>query len=391
MIEAITGKIQPYAWGSTTAIPEFLGVEASGEPQAELWLGAHSSAPSDIEGVPLDRAIADEPVTYLGQRSIDRFGPRLPFLTKVLAAEQPLSLQAHPSREQAEAGFEAENAAGVEMDAPNRTYRDSWPKPEMMCALGDFEALCGFRDPLETYELFAALEIDQVLDVVDPLRAGGATGVEQAFTQLLFSSHPEMLVGVVTSLCRQLVGRDDALGAFARTAVEIGRYHPGDPGVLAALMMNRLALRRFDAMFLPAGNLHAYLHGTGVEVMANSDNVLRGGLTPKHIDVDALLSTLDFTPGVPALVPMEDLSAGVIHYDTPAPEFSVWRLEPGDAELSLPAGGTGRILLVVEGMVVLAGSRELKLGQGESAFLTADESEVTLGGDGIAFLSAPGI
>lgn len=391
MIETITGKIQPYAWGSTTAIPDFLGVAPTGEPQAELWLGAHPSAPSQIDGEPLDRAIADEPTTYLGERSIEHFGPRLPFLTKVLAAGQPLSLQAHPSREEAEAGFEAENTAGVGMDAAERTYRDSWPKPEMLCALGPFEALCGFRDPIETYGLFAALEIDQVLDVVDPLRAGGAQGVEQAFTQLLLSSNPEMLVGVVVSLCRQFTGRNDALGGFARTAVEVGRHYPGDAGVLAALMMNRLSLQRFDALFLPAGNLHAYLQGTGVEVMANSDNVLRGGLTPKHINVGALLNTLDFTPGVPALVRTEELSPGVVHYDTSAPEFGVWRLEPDGAELSLPAADTGRILLAVEGIVTLSGSRQLKLGQGESAFITADEVEVTLGGPGIAFLSAPGI
>ena len=392
MIEALNGAIQPYAWGSTTAIPELLGVEPSGEPQAELWLGAHPSAPSEVDGKPLTELIEADPQTFLGARSVEVFGPRLPFLTKILAAAQPLSLQAHPSRQQAEAGFERENTAGVAVDAPERVYRDAWPKPEMLCALGDFEALCGFRDPQETYQLFAALEIDQVIDVVEPLRAGGEEGVRQAFAQLLFASHPEMLVGAVVSLCKGFADRTDAMGDFARTAVEVGHFYPGDPGVLAALLMNRLSLPRFEALFLPAGNLHAYLKGTGVEVMANSDNVMRGGLTPKHIAVDELLDTLDFTPGVPDLVPVTEQSDGVFRYETPAPEFGVWRLEPNGSRLDLPAAGSGRILLVTDGDVVVKGGRhKLKLGRGQSAYLTADEAGVSLGGDGTAFLSAPGI
>ena len=169
MIERLTGVIQPYAWGSLTVIPEFLGKAPTGKPQAELWFGAHPLAPSTVEGEPLDKVVAHDPVGVVGPVSVETFGPRLPFLLKVLAAAQPLSLQAHPSRQQAEAGFEREQAAGVPRDAPNRTYRDGWPKPELLCALMETEALCGFRRPHETYRLFEQLGAASALEIVEPL------------------------------------------------------------------------------------------------------------------------------------------------------------------------------------------------------------------------------
>ena len=147
MMQRLTGVIQPYAWGSRTAIPELLGVEPTGEPQAELWFGAHPLAPSSVDGEPLDKVVAHDPVGVVGRGSVEAFGPRLPFLLKVIAAAQPLSLQAHPSRDQAEAGYAREQAVGVPRDAPHRTYRDGWPKPELLCALVETEALCGFREP----------------------------------------------------------------------------------------------------------------------------------------------------------------------------------------------------------------------------------------------------
>ena len=146
-MERLTGVIQPYAWGSPTVIPELLGVPPTGEPQAELWFGAHPLAPSTVRGEPLDDLVDRDPEGVVGSASVASFGPRLPFLLKIIAADRPLSLQAHPSREQAEAGYAREQAAGVPRDAPNRLYRDGWPKPEVLCALRETEALCGFRDP----------------------------------------------------------------------------------------------------------------------------------------------------------------------------------------------------------------------------------------------------
>ena len=207
------------------------------------------------------------------------FGPRLPFLLKIIAADQPLSLQAHPSREQAEAGYAREQDAGVPRDAPHRVYRDGWPKPEVLCALFDTEALCGFRDPAETYELFACLGVPNALRLVAMLGKPDVPAVERlavTFGRLLrLEEQQRDVVGEVERAARR--SREGGpLGRFARTAVELAAHHPGDPGVLAALLMNRISLHPLDAIFLPAGNLHAYLCGGGVEIMANSDNVMRG-------------------------------------------------------------------------------------------------------------------
>ncbi|GAB3921824.1 putative mannose-6-phosphate isomerase ManA [Microlunatus endophyticus] len=394
-MKRLVGKIQPYAWGSTTALPDFLGAEPTGDPQAELWLGAHPMAPAELDGdQTLDAAIGADPNAWLGTAAVDRFGPRLPYLMKVLAAAQPLSLQAHPNREQAQQGFAREEAAGIARDAPERTYRDDWPKPEALCALGDFEALCGFREPAETYQLFAALGEPEALDLVAGLQNGGAAQIEEVFGRLFRMPEAGRLADSVVHTAVRLVSEPGPVGRFARTAVEIASFNPGDPGVLAALMMNRVSLSRFDALYLPAGNLHAYLKGLGVEIMANSDNVLRGGLTAKHIDVDELLKLLDFTPGWAGPVPIERQSDAVYRYRTPAPEFGLWRVAVDEAPsegVAIPAYGSGRVVLCGDGSVTLrSGGFDLGLGRGQSAFLKAEESAVVRG-SGTVFIGADGL
>ena len=233
----------------------------------------------------------------------------------MLAADKPLSLQAHPSRAQAEAGFAREEKAGIALDAPDRLYRDDWPKPEVLCALMDSEALCGFREPRETYALFEQLGVANVSQVVAELGDASidpAQALESVFGRLLRLSDDDL--EVVDEVVRAATeAAPDAEGQFQKfvfTARDLGGHYPRDPGVLAALLLNRVSLQLNDAVFLPAGNLHAYLHGGGVEVMANSDNTMRGGLTPKHVDVNELLALLDFTPGFPGLVqPVEDSPA----------------------------------------------------------------------------------
>ena len=178
-MEKLVGVVQPYAWGSPTVIPELLGVEPTGQPQAELWFGAHPLAPSIVAGEPLDKIVDRDPESVVGAASVAAFGPRLPFLLKIIAADRPLSLQAHPSREQAEAGYAREEAAGVPRDAPNRTYRDGWPKPEVLCALRDTEALCGFRDPDETYALFGRLGVPAVMGLLEPLADESVPAMER--------------------------------------------------------------------------------------------------------------------------------------------------------------------------------------------------------------------
>jgi mannose-6-phosphate isomerase len=396
-MDLITGSVQDYAWGSTTAIPQFLGKAPDGRPQAELWLGAHPVAPSRVGEASLAERIAADPDGVVGPSAVAEFGPRLPYLLKVLAAAQPLSLQAHPSRVQAEAGFAREEAAGIDRSAPTRLYRDDWPKQEMLVALGDVEALCGFREPDETYALFARLDVTAATELVASLRGGGPDQLAEVFGRILRLDEDErgVVAQVVTAAAELLEAVDTAadhdLERFARTAVELDEFYPGDPGVLAALLMNRLALRRFEGLFLPAGNLHAYLHGTGVEIMANSDNVMRGGLTRKHVDVAELLAVLDFTPGVPDLVEIVAEGPSMWRYLTPVTEFALWRVDAGETGVVLPAGASGRIMLVVDGAVEISdGSQSQYLRQGESVFGYPDE-RLTVTGGGTLMLAAPGI
>ena len=394
MIERLTGVIQPYAWGSRTAIPEFLGVEPTGGPQAELWFGAHPLAPSIVDGEPLDKVVDQDPVGVVGRASVDAFGPRLPFLMKIIAAAQPLSLQAHPSREQAEAGYAREQAAGVPRDAPHRTYRDGWPKPELLCALVETDALCGFRQPGEAYQLFEKLAVTEALELVGPLDDADLPPGERlrvVFARLLRLQPDDRSVIWDVAGAAEAVAGSDGWASFARTAQELNAHYPGDPGVLAALLMNRITLQPGDALFMPPGNLHAYLSGGGVEIMANSDNVMRGGLTPKYVNIDELLTILDFTPGLRGLITPSEESRGVWRYPTPAPEFALWRVEPRDEPVVAPATGGGRVLLVTDGDLTLRSSTSrLRLVRGESALLSAGD-EAVLTGRGTAFVGGPGV
>ena len=396
-MDPITGSVQNYAWGSTTALPQFLDRTPDGRPQAELWLGAHPVAPSSVGTESLADRIEADPAGVIGAAAVAAFGPRLPYLLKVLAAAQPLSLQAHPSRPQAERGYAREEAAGVEVTAPHRLFRDDWPKPEMFVALGDVEALCGFREPDRTYALFARLGVASATELVAPLQAGESEELREVFGRVLglAESEREVIAQVVTAAAELLdspqATADQELARFARTAVELDEHHPGDPGILAALLMNRFGFVLFEALFLPAGNLHAYLHGIGVEVMANSDNVMRGGLTPKHVDVAELLAVLDFTPGMPDLVDLVPEGQSVWRYDTPAPEFALWRVDADASEVVVPAETSGRVLLVVEGSVEVGdGSTTRHLRRGDSVFGYPGE-RLTLSGPGIAVVAAPGV
>lgn len=397
----LSGVVKDYAWGSVDAIPTLLHTEATGAPQAEYWLGAHAAGPSVVEGNgTLDTLVAEHP-EVLGERSRELFGDRLPFLLKVLAAEQPLSLQAHPSRAQAEAGFAAENAAGLPVGSPLRTYSDDWPKPEMIVALTEFDALCGFRDPRETAALFDGLGLTGggLEQVIGPLtQRSGDAGLAEVFLDVLSVDESRShLVNEVVAAAVNHVGDEGPLGEFARTAIELDEHHPSSPGILAALLMNRIRLEPGQAIVLPAGNMHAYLKGTGVEIMANSDNVLRGGLTKKRIDVDALVQVVDF-----AAAPVQVLTAqpespgeashGVSRFATSAPEFSLWQIDAtGGQSVMLPGVESARILLLVAGHAAVATSEEsVELVQGKAVFVPAGE-QVQINGNCQAFLAGAGV
>lgn len=390
-MERLTGEVQHYEWGSREEIPQILGRRPDGTPWAEYWLGAHPKAPSTLEnGETLDVRLAEDP-DELGRASRQRFGDRLPFLLKILSADHSLSIQAHPSREQAEIGFAAENAAGVALHDPTRLFLDDWPKPEMLVALTDFDALCGFRDPATSLLLLSGLgPVDGLDNLLNPLREdsdGLATVLKRVFDG---SDEVRGIVRAVVEAARRRIaeGGDEEVLGLARTAVELDADHPGDPSILVALLMNRVRLAPGQQIHLGAGTMHAYLGGTGIEIMANSDNVLRGGLTNKHIDVDALLSHAVLHPEPCVGEQPQPDGPGRAVYTTPFPEFRLWALS---GPSRLPATGLGRILLVVSGALELHhGDDILTLSSGQAAWLPAGE-EIEVVGSGQGYLAAAAV
>ncbi|MDR2973181.1 MAG: mannose-6-phosphate isomerase, class I [Propionibacteriaceae bacterium] len=389
-MQRLTGQIRDYAWGSVTAIPELLGSDPTGEPQAEYWLGAHPLAPATVGGVGLDQALHDHP-EWIGERTYRAFGDRFPMLLKILAAERPLSLQAHPNREQAEEGFARENKAKIDLLAPQRVYRDDWPKPEMLVALSEFDGLCGFRDPFATVELFTRLGVGQaVASVIGPLsQRKGSAALAEVFLDILSLDHSDY-VDEVLKAARTHASDDTDLGLFARTAVELNRYFPGQPSILAALLLNRVHLEPGQGLFLPTRTLHSYLSGVGIEIMASSDNVLRGGLTGKHIDVDELIRVVDFTPHAVAPVATEEDGA-FTRYLAPTPEFALWRGELSGQAIAIPRADSCRILLVIDGEAHLTQADDtVDLEAGEAVLLPYGE-DAQASGSATIFVAAPGI
>ena len=374
MFVGITNTPRDYAWGSHTAIAELLGSAPTGGPEAELWLGAHPGSPSLLaDGTPLS----------------DVVDGRLPFLLKVLAAASPLSLQAHPTMEQAAAGFERENALGVPLDASNRNYKDAFHKPELIYALSDgFRALCGFRS---AHAISSTIDRMQAALPGDPALA--------AFSDRLESDDDirdtfEWLVGggdAVPELVHAVVDSAALLeGGNFELVTELARAYPGDPGIVVSLMLNLVTLARGEVLYLPAGNIHAYVEGLGIELMAASDNVLRGGLTPKHVDVPELLSVLDFSPvPVPYLAPTV-LSGGIAVYTPDVPDFALAVVSGTADGAEYPLAGPS-IAICTAGSFELAGAgATVTLNRGDSVFVTADEERLAITGSGDLFIAGPG-
>ncbi|MDX2854317.1 mannose-6-phosphate isomerase, class I [Streptomyces sp. PA03-3a] len=396
-MDRLTNTIRPYAWGSTTAIPELLGTTPTGEPQAELWMGAHPGAPSRIDRgngpVPLDQVIAADPGGELGTPAVERFGPRLPFLLKLLAAGSPLSLQVHPDLAQAAAGFADEEARGIPVDAPHRNYKDANHKPEMIVALTPFEGLCGFRHPEETADLLTGLGVDSLKPYADLLRAHPEEGALREVLTAVLGAERAAMAGTVDEAA-EAAGRLAAEGgphadAYAAYAA-IAHAYPGDPGVIAAMLLNHVRLQPGEALFLGAGIPHAYLSGLGVEIMANSDNVLRCGLTPKHVDIPELLRIVRFQAGDAGVLRPEASPDGEELYGTPIDEFRLSRysLAAGAAPRT-PHDRTAQILLCTEGTAVVRtpgdpAAPQLTLERGQSAYVPAGE-KVELTGEGTVF------
>ncbi|MDP5182784.1 mannose-6-phosphate isomerase, class I [Blastococcus sp. BMG 814] len=368
----LSNGVRFYPWGSRTVIPELLGEPVPADrPHAELWVGAHPDEPSVLsDGRPLDKAIAEDPDRLLGTAVVERFGARLPFLLKVLAAETPLSLQAHPTTAQAEVGYAAEEAAGIAHDDPTRTFKDPFHKPELLLALTTFEALCGFRPVEESLHCLAKLQVPELKPTIAALARGGLRAAIPQLLALTGERRTELVHAVATAAARFVAAHDPEFINTYRWAATLAETYPGDPGVVISLMCNHLKLAPGEAVFLPAGNLHAYLSGAGVEVMASSDNVLRGGLTAKHVDLAALIEVLDFTDGkVPVLHPV--LGPGGLRYPVPVQDFDLTRVHLDEQAGTLTTRGP-QLLLCTEGTAVLASvDGELTLEKGRAAFLPA--------------------
>ncbi|MFR9777404.1 mannose-6-phosphate isomerase, class I [Micromonospora sp. MS34] len=400
-MELLQGQIRDYAWGSRTAIAELQGrpVPSDG-PEAELWLGAHPGAPAtvDRDGSPMSLTdlLVAEPAHWLGERLVGRFGTRLPFLLKVLAADAPLSLQAHPDADQAREGHAAD---------PGRVnYVDPYHKPELLVALSEFEALCGFRDPAESAAAIAAFGVPELEPVVAALRTGPA-GLREAVRLLL--SWPEaeragLVAGVLTaeaagpddgSGSRRGSGRAEPESSDAVLARALAVDYPADPGVLVALLLHHVRLAPGEAIWMPAGNLHAYLRGTGVEIMAASDNVLRGGLTPKRVDVDELLRVLRFEVLDEPVVAAVPVAPGVLTWPVPVEDFALHRVEvaAGDAAVRLTLPGPRVVLCRAGKLTVDDGMGTITLGPGQAAVGTAAGGPLILGGEGEAYVATCGL
>ena len=424
MFVGISNTPRDYAWGSPTAIASLLGRPASGGPEAELWLGAHPGSPSVIAdpaftggAATLAEWIDRDPAGALGATHAG--AARLPFLMKILAAHSPLSLQAHPSPERAAAGFALENAAGIPVDAADRNYRDPFHKPEIIFALSDtFEALCGFRDPRQIRSILAELRaLDATMDDPQPgalagleNRLLGADALHDVVDWLLRdgrggdSGEVSWLVERVVALAERAAfliegGAQVSFAAELAMVRSLAAAYPGDPGIVISLLTNLVSLKRGEVLFLPAGNIHAYLSGLGVEVMASSDNVLRGGLSPKHIDVDELLEVLDFHAlPVPYLAPIVQ-SDGVAVYRPGVPDFQLAHISVPAEAAADEAGRVGvplrqvtltgpAIAICTSGRFLVAGAgSSISLARGESIYITPDESTVTFAGSGEVFLA----
>jgi mannose-6-phosphate isomerase len=401
----LKNPVKPYVWGSSQWIPELLGRKnPQGEPWAELWMGVHPEGPSlvSLQGkeLLLSALISRDPAYYLGEGIHRAFGT-LPFLYKVLAAVKPLSIQAHPNTDQAKEGWERENREGLALNAPNRNYKDPNHKPEIFCALSPFEAMCGFRSTGEIRRRLEAL--GDLCPVPGPLRAALAQltsvldkpGGIKEFIRLLFG-FPRKITGELTAAILQRGVLEKAHPEFSaewRLSAYFAELYPGDPAVIAPLYLNCINLDPGEAIYLPAGVLHAYVRGFGMELMANSDNVLRGGLTAKHVDIDELVGILDFSPFCPKILAPPDPSPAFFNYPISCREFSLSRWEGRGSESDFSGEGPF-IFMVTRGTLTLSkkNAREERiLKKGESAFIPAGIAARGLSLGGTYTLYAAGV
>lgn len=374
MLLSLSNVPRDYAWGSTTLLADLEGRTPAGGPEAEVWFGDHPGDPADVQG---DGTL--DSVT----------GGTLPYLLKLLAAGSPLSIQVHPTIEQARKGWERE--ARLDAADPNRNYRDDNHKPELIVALSDrFESLSGLRPVADTLGLLELLGDGHGVGAL-AARLTQQGDVLRDTIGWLLSGEAQAEVDDIVASVRDAAGTDQGeWSTTLRAIAAIAETYPGDPGVVVALLMNHVVLRRGEGVFLRAGLLHAYIAGLGVEIMAASDNVLRGGLTPKRIDVAELLSILDTTTGeVPVLRPAE--AGAITEYEVPVADFALSRVSVNGADVIVDIDGPTMVLATAGRVSVRAGDgADRAVPIGTAAFASADEARLILSGEGEAFIASPG-
>ena len=402
-IGILKNPVQDYAWGSLAAIPELLGQPATGRPQAELWMGAHPSAPSqtyhDGKWESLLQMIEAHPADVLGKAAAEKFGGKLPYLFKVLAAAKPLSIQAHPNSHQAREGFERENRLGISLMSSNRNYKDDNHKPECICALTRFRGMNGFRRIPEIVQYLGGLCGDILKEEIALLEnQPDSKGLKRLFQSLL-TMPPDKKTAAISSgvsIAGSFHGPGDLpADPVFQWILRLHAEYPEDPGVLFPALFNLFCLEPGQALYLASGEPHSYLDGVGIELMANSDNVLRGGLTRKHLDVPELINILNFQEQVPAVILPRKCSEAEWVYDTPAEEFSLSMISvvPGLYWSSCQDRSVD-ILLCTQGQLVLDSGPEddpIHLFKGISAVVPASVGEYHLHGSGVCYkVSVPG-
>lgn len=389
-MQKIIGVPRAYAWGSTVHIQNVLGSPVGEAPLAELWFGAHPSAPSPLIGqtdaADLEAFIAADATATLGSGAASAFEGTLPFLMKLLAPGQAVSLQVHPTSQQnAQLGFERENAAGIAIDAPNRSFKDTNHKPEMVFAITDFEGLVGFRDLADTLTLLGQYENASIREIHSTLSADPSADGVRACLRTLVTLCTADVDGIVDE-ARVLAASDTALVSAHATVVELAATYPSDAGAVASLMLNRVAFAPGECIFVPSGMPHAYLGGLAVEIMANSDNVFRAGLTSKYVDIEGLLENIVVNPGPVDLLPGEQPSPGVRVIRPAASEFELIEVIVGDDVATAEVAGRGpRIVLCTTGALELRAANaadSIALTPGEAAFASDVDGALSVTGTG---------
>jgi len=378
--------VKEYSWGSYTAIPKLLGKRPPyDKPQAEVWIGANISASSMVKTGSKWEVLKDlidkYPDEILGRECTKNYGGQLPFLFKIIAASEPLSIQAHPNRTWAKEGFNRESKLGIPLDSFRRNYKDENHKPECVCALTGFEALCGFRGVHETILLLEKAcpgtlkkQINELKNDTDP------SGLKSFFTSVMIM-HNDRKKRVVSEAFRNAGIFADENPAFKWVSVIAGKY-PSDIGAIAPLFLNYIYLEPGQAMFIQTGQIHTYLEGVALELMADSDNVIRGGLTPKHVDVRELLNIVKFKQLKTGIIlPEKNRNESI--YGTPAGEFVLSAINVTNSETyTSPEKRSVEIILCIEGRAVIAGSEndKLNIAKGKSVIIPASVKKYSISG-----------